>query len=174
MNETGFNPQGQLCTPQQMAAAQGQLCTPQQAMTQGSITIPVAELVGLIPYVQSLLSGMMPMMPGMMPMMPQQPGNGPDIYQIDKPVEKPNVLQVNEPHVGKPTKSPEEALKVVFSLLFPNGYTVDENLFEKGMDSFMIMQIVTRCAENGYRVKMQDIFRNPTFNGIVSKMEAGE
>ena len=143
----------------------GQLCTPQQIMTQGYVVIPVSAIVNALPYLQTMLYGGMPMMPQ---------AAKPDIYEIDKPIEKPNVMQMNEPHVGKPTKSPEEALRTVFSLLFPQGYGEDENLFEKGMDSFKVMQIVTRCGENGYRVKMQDVFRNPTFNGIVSKMEAGQ
>ena len=118
-----------------------------------------------------LLSSIVPPMVAPMGMPAQQK---PDVYEVDKPIENPNVIAIEEPHVGAPTKSPEEALAIVFSLIFPQGYGKDENLFEKGLDSFKIMQIVTRAAENGYRIKMQDIFKNPTFNGIVGVMEAGK
>ncbi len=162
--------QGQLCTPQQMAAMQGQqgqLCTPQQmAAMQNQLCTPQAMM-----QLVSQFSMFMPQAPGFAGGAPQA---GPDVYAIEKPVENPNVIAIEEPHVGKPTKSPEEALTIVFTGIFPEGYTADENLFEKGLDSFKIMQIVTRASENGYRIKMQDIFKNPTFNGIASKMEAGE
>ena len=172
--------QGQLCTPQQMMAAQqGQLCTPQQMMTpqQNQLCTPQEiraeqnQLCTIASQLSMLLSSIVPPMVAPMGMPAQQK---PDVYEVDKPIENPNVIAIEEPHVGAPTKSPEEALAIVFSLIFPQGYGKDENLFEKGLDSFKIMQIVTRAAENGYRIKMQDIFKNPTFNGIVGVMEAGK
>jgi len=166
--------QGQLCTPQQMAAAQmGQLCTPEQiAAAQMSQLCTVAQMAQkqLCTPQQMAAAQNQLCFPGMMPA-PQQK---PDVYEIDKPVENPNVINIQEPHISAPTKSPEEALKTVFSTIFPQNIGADDNLFEKGLDSFKVMQIVTRTAENGYRIKMQDIFKNPTFNGIVSKMEAGK
>ena len=180
--------QGQLCTPQQMMAAQqGQLCTPEQMMAaqqnqlctpqQGQLCTPQEiraeqnQLCTIASQLSMLLSSIVPPMVAPMGMPAQQK---PDVYEVDKPIENPNVIAIEEPHVGVPTKSPEEALAIVFSLIFPQGYGKDENLFEKGLDSFKIMQIVTRAAENGYRIKMQDIFKNPTFNGIVGVMEAGK
>ena len=172
--------QGQLCTPEQMMAAQqGQLCTPQQMMTpqQNQLCTPQEiraeqnQLCTIASQLSMLLSSIVPPMVAPMGMPAQQK---PDVYEVDKPIENPNVIAIEEPHVGAPTKSPEEALAIVFSLIFPQGYGKDENLFEKGLDSFKIMQIVTRAAENGYRIKMQDIFKNPTFNGIVGVMEAGK
>ena len=76
-----------------------------------------------------------------------------------------------KPLLGKVTKSPEDALDSVLSSIFPNGYDRDGNLFDNGIDSVMVAQITVKCAEEGYRIGMEEIFADPTFTGIVSNMK---
>lgn len=105
--------------------------------------------------------------------MPQAAGDAQPYmaFPTDGPVENPNVISIHEPKLGPVTKSPEDALDVVLRGIFPEGYDKQVNLFEQGLDSFKVMQIVTRSGEEGYRIQMQDIMKDPTFKGIVANMK---
>ena len=92
-------------------------------------------------------------------------------FPTDAPIQNPNVIQVQEPKLGPVTKSPEDALNLVLSGIFPSGYNKQENLLTQGMNSFQIMQLITRCGEQGYRLRIEDVMKNPTFSGIVSSMK---
>ena len=166
MPQGGYMPQ-QLCTPQQYGSMM-----PQQygyMPPQGGSVMPSQG--GYMP--QQLCTpqqyGNMPQQPGM----PQAAGASQPYmaFPTDKPIQNPNVIKINEPKLGNVTKSPEDALDVVLKGIFPEGYDKQANLFEQGLDSFKVMQIVTRCGEEGYRVHMQDIMKDPTFKGIVSSMK---
>ena len=67
--------------------------------------------------------------------------------------------------------APEDALDTVLGGILTQGYDKQENLLEQGLTSFGLMQLVTRCAEQGYRVKIEDIMKDPTFSGIVENMK---
>ncbi|MBR1633676.1 MAG: hypothetical protein IJ682_01290, partial [Lachnospiraceae bacterium] len=154
----GYMPQ-QLCTPQQggyMMPQQGgympqQLCMPQQG-----------GYMPQQPYMPQQQMGMPPTAGGSVPYM---------AFPTDKPIENPNLIKINEPKLGAVTRSPEDALDVVLSGIFPEGYDKQAGLFEQGLDSFKVMQIVTRAGEEGYRIHMQDIMKDPTFKGIVAAMK---
>jgi aryl carrier-like protein len=90
---------------------------------------------------------------------------------VEKPIDNPNTIKINEPKLGKVTQSPEAALDTVLRGIFPQGYDRSRNLVEQGMTSFNFMQIITRCAEQGYRVKLVDIVKDPVFDKIVAAME---
>ncbi|MBR1443358.1 MAG: hypothetical protein IJ583_07490 [Firmicutes bacterium] len=93
-------------------------------------------------------------------------------HPVQEPIENPNVMNIPEPKVGTPTESPEQALDAVLKGLLP---TFDRNigLFEQGFTSLNLMQIVTRLAEHGYKIKMENIISDPTFDGLLSNMKAG-
>ena len=80
---------------------------------------------------------------------------------------------IHEAYVGKPVKPADAVLTEVLNSISP-GFDLSENLMEQGLTSFNAMQIVTRCAEQGYRVQLNDVIINPTFEGIVSRMTPGE
>lgn len=141
----GYMPQQAGYMPQQGGYMPQQLCTPQQG--------------GYMPQQQM---GMPPTAGGSVPYM---------AFPTDKPIENPNLIRINEPKLGAVTRSPEDALDVVLSGIFPEGYDKQTNLFEQGLDSFKVMQIVTRAGEEGYRLHMQDIMKDPTFKGIVAAMK---
>ena len=146
----GYMPQ-QLCTPQQGGYMPQQLCTPQQG-----------GYMPQQPYMPQQQMGMPPIAGGSVPYM---------AFPTDKPIENPNLIKINEPKLGAVTRSPEDALDVVLSGIFPEGYDKQAGLFEQGLDSFKVMQIVTRAGEEGYRIHMQDIMKDPTFKGIVAAMK---
>ena len=148
--QAGYMPQ-QLCTPQQGGYMPQQLCTPQQG-----------GYMPQQPYMPQQQMGMPPTAGGYVPYM---------AFPTDKPIENPNLIRINEPKLGAVTRSPEDALDVVLSGIFPEGYDKQTNLFEQGLDSFKVMQIVTRAGEEGYRLHMQDIMKDPTFKGIVAAMK---
>ena len=152
----------QLCTPMQPMQSQQpmQLCTPMQLC---------------IPMQQQPMQPMQlctPMQP--MQQMPSAPQGGAQPFMampVNAPIENPVTMKINEPHLGPVTKSPEDALDTVLSGIFQNGYDKQANLFEQGLDSLKMMQIVTRCGEQGYRVNMQGIMKDPTFKGIIACMK---
>ena len=137
--------------PQQGGYMPQQLCTPQQG-----------GYMPQQPYMPQQQMGMPPTAGGYVPYM---------AFPTDKPIENPNLIRINEPKLGAVTRSPEDALDVVLSGIFPEGYDKQTNLFEQGLDSFKVMQIVTRAGEEGYRLHMQDIMKDPTFKGIVAAMK---
>ena len=138
----------QLCTPQQQAQPQ-QLCSPQQLQPQQLCT-PQTAGMGM-----QANTGQMPYM----------------AIPVEKPIDNPNTIKINEPKLGKVTQSPEAALDTVLRGIFPQGYDRNRNLVEQGMTSFNFMQIITRCGEQGYRVKLQDIIKDPVFDNIVASMK---
>ena len=176
----GYMMPQQLCMPQWG----GYMMSPQLCMPQwGGYMMPqqtgyMPPQVGYMP--QQLCT---PQQVGYMPQQPympqQQMGMSPTAgtsapymaFPTDKPIENPNLIRINEPKLGAVTKSPEDALDVVLRGIFPEGYDKQASLFEQGLDSFKVMQIVTRVGEEGYRVHMQDIMKDPTFKGIVAGMK---
>ncbi len=82
-------------------------------------------------------------------------------------------MEIPTPYVGKPVRPADAVLTEVLNSISP-GFDLSENLMEQGLTSFNAMQIVTRCAEQGYRVQLNDVIINPTFEGIVSRMTPGE
>ena len=93
-------------------------------------------------------------------------------HPVNAPVDNPNVMKINQPKVGAPDKPAEEALDIVLKGLLPT-YDRSKSLFDQGFTSLNLMQIVTRCGEHGYRVQLQDIIANPTFDGILAAMKPG-
>ena len=94
--------------------------------------------------------------------------------KADKPIEQPNVIEINKAKVVKPVKSAEEVLEHVLSGLLKNGFNKTDDLFEQGLTSLDAVKIVTRCGEHGYAVKMQDIYMHSTFDELVKYMTPGE
>ena len=94
--------------------------------------------------------------------------------KADKPIEQPNVIEINKAKVAKPVKSAEEVLEHVLSGLLKNGFNKTDDLFEQGLTSLDTVKIVTRCGEHGYGVKMQDIYMHSTFDELVKYMTPGE
>ena len=144
----------QMCTPQMvymppMAYVPQQMCTPQVPQ---QLCTPPMVYGAPIPYAA----------PVPMPYMG---------FPTNAPIQNPNVIQINEPKLGQVTKAPEDALNIVLSGILPGGYNKDVNLFHQGLNSFGVMQLITRCAEYGYRLKIEDVIKNPTFSGIVSNMK---
>ena len=92
-------------------------------------------------------------------------------FPANAPVEHPNTIKIDEPKLGQVTRAPEDALQIVLSGILVQGYDKQQNLLEQGLTSFGIMQLITRCAEQGYRVRMEDVIKDPTFAGIVGNMK---
>lgn len=107
------------------------------------------------------------MVPVYMPQMMPAP-------QMDMPQPMPAPMAappMAAPQFGPATRSPEDTLDAVLSEIFPEGYDKQVNLFEQGLDSLKMMQIVTRCGQQGYRINLQEIMKDPTFKGIVAIMK---
>ena len=94
--------------------------------------------------------------------------------KVDKPIEKPNVIGIKNAKIEKPTKSAEEALEYVLSTVLKNGLDKGKDLFEQGLTSLDTVKIVTRCGENGYELKMQDIYMHSVFDELVQCMVPGK
>ena len=94
--------------------------------------------------------------------------------KIDKPVEKPNVIELNDVKLGKPEKSAQEVLEYVLSTVLKGQLDKDKDLFEQGLSSLDTVKIVTRCGEYGYRVNMQDIYMHSVFDELVKCLTPGE
>jgi aryl carrier-like protein len=75
------------------------------------------------------------------------------------------------PRLGKVTKSPEDALDAALLAVFPDGYDKQVNLFEQGLDSLKMVRLASLCAEEGYRIGLQDFMKDPTFKGVVAGMK---
>lgn len=161
----------QLCTPQGQQLVTGtlqQLCTPQgQQMVNGALQ----QLC--TPQGQQMVNGAMQQLCTGGPGAPPVPGRRP-AGVVDKPIDKPNVMQMEKPHVKVPTTTPEVALETVLRGILNKPFDKDADLFKIGISNFGIMQIITRCAEQGYSVTMKDISQNHTFNTLVKKLVPGD
>ena len=94
-------------------------------------------------------------------------------YPVNEPIQNPTIMQIEKPHVGVPTETPEVALDEVLKSIFPS-YDRNTGLLEQGFTSLNMMQIVTRLGEHGYSISLGEIIANPAFDGILSNMKAGE
>lgn len=139
-----------------------------------------------MPMIPIVPMGFMPMMPFIpfMPPMGQVPqvggfGNVPFgmnkyiAHEVNAAIENPVVIGMERPKMAKATRSREDALTIVLNGILP-GFKKEGDLFEQGLTSFNTMQMVTRCGEQGYSITMVDIYRNPTFKGIVECMKEGD
>ena len=197
-NGPSQNPQ--MCTP----AANGRPIAPMNGFGAmgGMPYMPGAYSMPMMPYMMPMvvMVPMMPMMPYMAPMMPNMPafpmqgnpfggqgaggfgGMNPQLMQqfaqyqarpVNEPIQNPTIMQIEKPHVGVPTETPEVALDEVLKSIFP-AYDRNTGLLEQGFTSLNMMQIVTRLGEHGYSIAMGDIIANPSFDGILPNMKAGE
>ncbi len=161
----------QLCTPQggqQLCTPQGQqLCTPQAAqLCSPDVLMGLFNMAA--PVAQQLCTGGMAGGVAGDPAMNRRPAG-----VVDKPIDEPFVVEIEKPHVAKPTTTPEAALETVISGILRKPFDKNTDLFKQGLNDFAVMQIVTRCAEQGYVVGMKDVFENRTFNTLVTKLVAG-
>jgi len=174
----------QLCTPQGQMVVRGtlqQLCTPQaQQMVMGALQqlcTPQGQqmVMGVLqqlcsPQGQQMVNGAVSQLCTGAPPIPGRRPAG----VVDKPIDKPNVMQMEKPHVKVPTTTPEVALETVLRGILNKPFDKDADLFKIGISNFGIMQIITRCAEQGYSVTMKDISQNHTFNTLVKKLVPGD
>ena len=154
-------------------------------------------MMPVMPYFMPMMPYMMPMpmMSYGMPAMPNMQGfpmqgnpmGGPGgvnpqmmqqlaeyrAHPVDGPVENPTVMQIEKPHIGAPTETPEVALDEVLKSIYPS-YDRNTGLLEQGFTSLNMMQMVTRLGEHGYSINLGDIIAKPDFDGILSNMKAGE
>ena len=177
----------QLCTPQAQQMVMGtlqQLCTPQGQMVVRSalqqLCTPQGQqmVMGVLqqlctPQAQQMVNGAVSQLCTGGAGAPPIPGRRP-AGVVDKPIDKPNVMQMEKPHVKVPTSTPEVALETVLRGILNKPFDKDADLFKIGISNFGIMQIITRCAEQGYSVTMQDISQNHTFNTLVKKLVPGD
>ena len=95
-------------------------------------------------------------------------------HKVDQPIEKPNVIDIKSPKVSKPQYSAGEVLDHVLSGILKEGYSRTADLFEQGLTSLDTVKMVTRCAENGYALSMQDIYMHSTYDELVKCMKPGK
>ena len=171
----GYGQPMQLCTPPMGYVQPIQLCTPPLGYGQ-----PMQLCMQPMGYGQPMQLCMQPMCYSQ-PMQLCTPSAGQPIqsgthqpymgFPVGAPVSNPNVIQIPEPQLGNVTRSPEDALDFVLTTILPNGYNKQDSLISQGMNSFNVMQLITRCAEQGYRLKIEEVIKDPTFSGIVSSMK---
>ena len=171
----GYGQPMQLCMQPMCYGQPMQLCTPPMGYGQ-----PMQLCMQPMGYGQPMQLCMQPMGYGQ-PMQLCTPSAGQPIqsgthqpymgFPVSAPVSNPNVIQISEPHLGNVTRSPEDALDFVLTTILPNGYNKQDSLISQGMNSFNVMQLITRCAEQGYRLKIEEVIKDPTFSGIVSSMK---
>jgi len=163
--------QQQLCTPQM----QQQLCTPQM---QPQMCTPQMQPQMCMPMMQpqlctpEQLAAQQQMM--MQPQMPQQSGLLRGLQYAAAPVENPQVVNINEPKLGEKVNPPEKALAIVLQSIVGRPVHESENFFAMGLTSINVMQMITRCGEQGYRITMQDVINNPTIAELAKKLAAEE
>ena len=155
--QVGYAMPPQLCTPQVSYAPPPQLCTPQVGYAP-----PVQLCTPPLCYAPPVQLCTPPAQAGV-----QLPYMG---FPTNAPVANPVVIQVQKPKLGAVTRSPEDALHFVLSGIFPGGYNKEDSLLLQGMNSFQMMQLITRVGEQGYRLTIEDVVKNPTFSGIVRSM----
>ena len=175
MQPMGYGQPVQTCTPPAGYGQSMQLCM--QPMCYGQ---PMQLCTPPMGYGQPMQLCMQPMGYGQ-PMQLCTPSAGQPIqggthqpymgFPVGAPISNPNVIQISEPQLGNVTRSPEDALDFVLTTILPNGYNKQDSLISQGMNSFNVMQLITRCAEQGYRLKIEEVIKDPTFSGIVSSMK---
>ena len=94
-------------------------------------------------------------------------------HPLGEPVENPNVMEIHEPEMGEVNMSAEDALDLVLKNILPT-FDRSKSLFDQGFTSLNLMQIVTRCGEQGYRLNMKDIIDAPYFDNMVANMQPGD
>ena len=171
----GYGQPMQLCMQPMCYGQPMQLCTPPMGYGQ-----PMQLCTPPMGYGQPMQLCMQPMCYGQ-PMQLCTPSAGQPIqggthqpymgFPVGAPISNPNVIQISEPQLGNVTRSPEDALDFVLTTILPNGYNKQDSLISQGMNSFNVMQLITRCAEQGYRLKIEEVIKDPTFSGIVSSMK---
>ena len=180
----------QLCTPPMGVMPQMPAMPPMGYMQPMVYMMPMAYMMPMVYMMPMAVMQPMAPMAQMPPMPPIQPGQqlcSPPMgagqpgmgglqapymgFPTDGPIQDPNVINIQEPKLGPVTRAPEDALNFVLSGIFPNGYDKQENLLSQGMTSFQMMQLITRIGEQGYRLKIEDVIKNPTFSGIVGSMK---
>ena len=131
----------QVCMP----ANGQQVCTPnnQQVCSNG----PMNMAGGLPPQLQKYLS-----------------------HPMSQAAENPNVIKIEKATIAEKKGTAEEALMIVMTSIIPN-FDKNADFFEQGLTSFDTVKMVTRCAENGYKIDMKDIYMHPNFNELVECME---
>nr|WP_021167068.1 acyl carrier protein [Sporomusa ovata]EQB28922.1 hypothetical protein SOV_1c06480 [Sporomusa ovata DSM 2662] len=152
--------QQQLCTPQM----QQQLCTPQM---QQQLCTPQMQPQLCTPEQLAAQQQMM-----MQPQMPQQSGLLKGLQYAAAPVENPVIVDINKPKLGEKVNSPEKALAIVLQSIVGRPVQESENFFAIGLTSVNVMQMITRCGEQGYQVTMQDVISNPTITELAKKLAA--
>ena len=194
-------PYGQYCTPANMPyMSNGQYFAPinlplsMEAMP-GAVMMPMITMIPMMvmvpamPMMSMMQTGYAPA--GMAPQLGMGQLAGPNgafrsfdprgfmrrlaeyrTFPVQTPAEIPNVTKIEPPHTGKPVRPADEVFLDVMKGILPN-YDPAVDLFEQGVSSFNLIQIVTRCAEQGYRLNLQDIIQNPDFERIVSHMVPG-
>ena len=172
---SGYGQPMQLCMQPMCYGQPMQLCTPPMGYGQ-----PMQLCMQPMGYGQPMQLCMQPMCYGQ-PMQLCTPSAGQPIqggthqpymgFPVGAPISNPNVIQISEPQLGNVTRSPEDALDFVLTTILPNGYNKQDSLISQGMNSFNVMQLITRCAEQGYRLKIEEVIKDPTFSGIVSSMK---
>ena len=175
MQPMGYGQPVQTCTPPAGYGQPMQLCMQPMCYVQ-----PMQLCTPPMGYGQPMQLCMQPMYYGQ-PMQLCTPSAGQPIqggthqpymgFPVGAPISNPNVIQISEPQLGNVTRSPEDALDFVLTTILPNGYNKQDSLISQGMNSFNVMQLITRCAEQGYRLKIEEVIKDPTFSGIVSSMK---
>lgn len=95
-------------------------------------------------------------------------------HKVEQPIENPNVIDIKPAKVSKPQYSAGEVLDHVLSGILKEGYSRTADLFEQGLTSLDTVKMVTRCAENGYALSMQDIYMHSTYDELVKCMKPGK
>ena len=88
----------------------------------------------------------------------------------DKPIEKPNVVKIQEVKLAEKTKSPEQALMDVMVGILPS-FNRDKDFFEQGLSSLDSVKMVTRCGEAGYKLELKDIYMHSTFDELLGYLK---
>ena len=91
-------------------------------------------------------------------------------HPMSQAAENPNVIKIEKATIAEKKGTAEEALMVVMTSIIPN-FDKNADFFEQGLTSFDTVKMVTRCAENGYKIDMKDIYMHPNFNELVECME---
>ena len=91
-------------------------------------------------------------------------------HPMSQAAENPNVIKIEKATIAEKKGTAEEALMIVMTSIIPN-FDKNVDFFEQGLTSFDTVKMVTRCAENGYKIDMKDIYMHPNFSELVECME---
>ena len=89
---------------------------------------------------------------------------------VDKAIEKPNVVKIQEVKLAEKTKSPEQALMDVMVGILPT-FNRNKDFFEQGLSSLDSVKMVTRCGEAGYKLELKDIYMHSTFDELLGYLK---